>query len=525
MREGTDCLQPHSLGNPEEHFLAKRTESTESGQVTVARNAFYLTLGQVITTVLSILFGAALGRTLGAGEFGLYFLMTSFAAFAYVLADWGQGLYIVREVARRPECGSTFLGTALLLRTACAVLVSIPTGLAVWALGYDAVTRLYSIVFIGVSLPFFLAQTYGMAFRAQDRMGLDAGVSVANKFTLLGLALAALALGGGLPGVLAAQALSGFLALAMARLLYRRMKAGPVRYSSQIARAILIGGSAFVTFGVANNIQPYIDAVILSKLAPADAVGWYGAAKTIIGTVFAPALILGAASLPSLARAAANGDAFKAEVRSALRPILWLGAVAAIGTYLFADGAIAIVYGQQQFAPSVTILQVYAPAFLPLFMNVLFGTALSSMGRARPYAVLRVSSVVVSTVLELVLIPVFQQRTGNGGIGVATAFVASEFMILAGSTILLWRKGLGPDLFVDAARTLGSGALTLLFFSRMPPLPFVVGVPICVTVFLLCSAGLGLVRVSDLQTLRMLLRKRRSESKSGGAVIVTDQAN
>ena len=41
-----------------------------------------------------------------------------------------------------------------------------------------------------VSLPFFLAQSYGIVFRGRDRMGLDAWVSVANKIALLGLALA-----------------------------------------------------------------------------------------------------------------------------------------------------------------------------------------------------------------------------------------------------------------------------------------------------------------------------------------------
>ena len=77
---------------------------------------------------------------------------------------------------------STFLllGTILLLRIAGAALVTVPSGLAAWALGYDAMTCWYSVAFIAVSLPFFLAQSYGMVFRGRDRMGLDAWVSVAK---------------------------------------------------------------------------------------------------------------------------------------------------------------------------------------------------------------------------------------------------------------------------------------------------------------------------------------------------------
>ena len=199
-----------------------------------------------MTVALGIVFSAALGRTLSTGDFGVYFLISSFSTFAYVLVDWGQQTYVIREIARHPERGSLLLGTALALRSAGAVLVTVPSGLAAWALGYDAITCWYSAAFIAVSLPFFLAQSYGMVFRARDRMGLDAWVSVTNKIALLGLALAALAFSRGLPGILGAQALSGLLALAIATRLYRRVTTGPLRYSPKIAQQILVGGSAFL---------------------------------------------------------------------------------------------------------------------------------------------------------------------------------------------------------------------------------------------------------------------------------------
>ena len=187
-----------------------------SGRGAVVQNALYLVLGQAMTTALAILFSGVLGRTLGARDFGLYFLLTAFSTFAYMLADWGQQFYVIREIARQPERGSLLLGTVLVLRTAGGALVVAPSGLAAWALGYDPITCWYSVVFVAVNLPIFLAQSYGMVFRGRDRMDLDAWVSVANKIALLGVALAALTLGKGLPGVLVAHALAGFLTLAVA---------------------------------------------------------------------------------------------------------------------------------------------------------------------------------------------------------------------------------------------------------------------------------------------------------------------
>ena len=100
-----------------------------------------LVLGQAGTMVLGILFSAALGRKLGAGDFGLYFIISSFSAFALVVVDWGQQYFGIREVARAPRRGGDLLGTGLVLRTIGTALVCLPTGLSAWLLGFDRRAR------------------------------------------------------------------------------------------------------------------------------------------------------------------------------------------------------------------------------------------------------------------------------------------------------------------------------------------------------------------------------------------------
>jgi len=494
-------------------------DGPRSHHAIVARNAFNLVLGQVATTALAIVFSAALGRWLGAQDFGLYFLISSFSLFAYVLVDWGQQFYVIREVARSPARGSQLLGTALVLRAAGAALVAVPIGLMTWALGYQARTCWFSVAFIGVSLPFFLAQGYGLVFRGRDRMGLDAWVSVVNKLALLAIGLAALALGTGLPGVVAAQAVAGLIGLGLAAQLYRHVNTGPLRYSAQTAREVIAGGSALVTMMAAVSVQPYLDAIILSKLAPADAMGWFGAAKNIMGTLLAPALIVGAAEFPRLSRAATHMPTFSIEVRAALRPILWLGALGGVGTYLFADLAIGIIYGQRHFGPAGAILKVYGPGLFFIFIDVLFANALTAMGRATALSVAKICSVVLSTALDLILIPFFQKSTGNGGLGVVVAFVTSEAVVFAGSLFLLPRGSLGPGAALDLGRAIGSAAITALLFQWLPPLPFYFGLPLCVIVFSLCSVVLGLVRRADVQLLWTLLRRSRAPVEPYGGAL------
>src|SRR5262249_49182302 len=295
------------------------------------------------------------------------------------------------------------------------LLIALPAALVAWGLGYDRRTIVFSVVFLLLNIPLFLAQNFGMVFRGRDRMGLDASVSVLNRAAGLVLAFLALRVGWGLWGVMVAQGLAGAVALLLAFRLYSDVSQTPLTFRKETAREILVGGTAIVAITIAVYVQPYLDAVLLSKMVPKDALGWYGAAKSIMGTLLAPSLILGAAAYPRLSRVADDRAQFRTEFAIAQRPMLWLGGRAAVGRWLFAEVAIHVVYGQRQFGPAAVILQVFGLGLFLIFVDVLVGTALTALGRATAFAVAKIASVALALGLELVLIPWFQYRTGNGG--------------------------------------------------------------------------------------------------------------
>src|SRR5262249_2691567 len=134
-------------GAPAAQAAAVEPRTRESGG-SLAHNALHLVLGQAGTMVLGILFSSLLGRSLGAGDFGLYFLINSLAAFSLVLVDWGQNYFGIREVARAPARGGELLGTGLVLRAVGTLLIALPAALVAWGLGYDRRTIVFSVVFL-----------------------------------------------------------------------------------------------------------------------------------------------------------------------------------------------------------------------------------------------------------------------------------------------------------------------------------------------------------------------------------------
>jgi O-antigen/teichoic acid export membrane protein len=479
-------------------------------RATVARNAFYLVIGQATTTALAIVLSAALGRSLGARDFGVYYLITTMSTFAYVFVEWGQPLFVIRELARQPFRSGDLLGTALALRTAFALIVTIPAGMIGWALGYGARTNGLSVSLILASLPLYLAQGYGMVFRARDKMERDVVVSVSNKAIALAVSLLALTLGAGIPGVVVAQALAGLAALAIANKLYGGLGAPPLRSSHATARAMFAAGTPILAMTAAISVQPYLDAVILSKLAPPTVVGWFGAARNILGTLMAPAAILGTAAFPRISRASADPVALRREVRSAFRPLLWLGALGGVGTYLFAGTAVDLIYGSRGFGPAATILRVFAPGLFLLFIDMLFGQIVYACGHGTGFAVAKVASVAVGTALDILLIPLCQDQLGNGGIGIVIAFALSEFVVFAGALIvLLRRRVLQAAIGFDAARAVLAAGVTVVLLQVIPPVPAIVAIPLCVGVFVAASLSVRLLGKRDLAVLVGLVRRPR----------------
>ncbi len=472
----------------------------------MVRNVFHLGLGQVASTVLTVLLTAAIARTLGASDFGLLYVVTSIATFTYVLVDWGHAAYVTREVARHPERTGELIGTVLALRAAMALLMGGFAVATTWVLGYDLRTRTLAALMIIAWLPTTSGLSYSWAFRGWERMDCDALINSVPKFTALILSLICLSLGGRLLALILVSAVSGTITLVLAIALYWRLRLPPLRVTRATGRELIRGGAPMLAIALIVAVQPYIDANVLYKLAPRGVVGWYGAAWGIAGTLVAPATILTATMYPRLSRASNDLDTFKRALRNAFRPLLLVAVLGAVGTYLFADFAVGIVYSRQKFGPAGGILRAFAPALLLVYIDLLLGNAILASGRAGWLAIAKVTAVVVMTALEFVLIPLCQARFANGGIGIMLAMTAGELVIVA-SALLMIRDFVDGRMVIDFLRGLLAGAATVWLMRLLPPVTPFIGIPVCVLAFLGMSIAIRLVNRSDLELLAAMFRK------------------
>jgi O-antigen/teichoic acid export membrane protein len=483
--------------------MGRNTAVRRGGMV---RNAIHLGLGQVATTVLTILLSATMARTLGASDFGLLYLISSIATFAYVVIDWGHGGIIIRGTARNPGRAGELLGSAMAVRSASAVLVGAVAVGITWLLHYDLRTCVLTGALILGWLPQYLGLSFGWVFRGYERMDRDALLNVVLKLaTLLG-SVACLALGGRLPGLVIAWAVAGTLTLLVGMAMYRRLDLPALSAKVATARELLREGAPLLVMSLAVAVEPLFNANILYKMSPAAVVGWYGAAWNIAGTLIAPAMILGSTMYPRLSMAAGDPAAFKRAFDISLRPLFLLAVLGAVGTYLFADVAIGLIYSLRKFGPAANTLRAFAPVLLLMYVDVFLANAIVAAGKARRLAGAKVASVVLTTGLVFVLVPRCQARFANGGLGAMFAMAIGELFMLIVAGILI-RSDVDGRTIGDMGRSLLAGAATLVVFHFLPAFTPFLAIPLCLCVFAGVALLVGAVKRSDVELLVGSFRK------------------
>jgi O-antigen/teichoic acid export membrane protein len=498
--------EPGVTVEPDRHSARSATPARGG----LARNIIHLTIGQAATTVLAIVANAAVGRTLGPSEYGLLYLLISIATFAYVFNDWGHTPYVTREVARQPERAGELAGSVMAVRAVMALLACVPVVASTWLLGYDRLTIVLSAVILLTWLPGYQAMSFSPVFRGCERMDYDAIINVVIKFSGLLFTLVVLVLGGGVVGLVLSSILNGVVTLAVGAMLYRRLRLPPLRVSKSVSYELLRGGAPMLAMGITVAVQPYLNANILHLLTSNEVMGWFAAAWTIGGTLVAPAAILGTGMYPRLSKVADDPPELMRVMHAAFKPLLFIGVLGAVGTYLFADAVVAIIYGAQTFSGAGDILKVFAAPLLLLYVDIYLGAAVFALNQAGRLAVLKTAAIVVTTACGYYLTGYCQQRFGNGGIGIMAAMAIGEVVMVVAMVTML-RAAIGRGIAIDSVRAIAAGAVTIWVFLAVPGGTSLLAIPICVLFFAAAAAGLGLVTRDDLALVLLTFKSRGSK--------------
>jgi O-antigen/teichoic acid export membrane protein len=485
------------------------SSSGQSDARLVAKNMAYLAAGQVLTIPVSVILNALYARYLGAVDFGLIYLAVSMSGFGTLVVEWGQQGVLPALIARDRSQAATLLGTGFAWRGAAACVIYLFLAALSVVLGYgNRFQWVLALVFLGTLLT-SLGGGYKDSIRGFERTDIPAVAHVAQQFLLLLAVLSVLLLGGRLNSMLYVGIFVPFVALLGLSYASKRVGIGALEVHRKSLGILLAMGTPFVFNDMATLLQPVVDAMFLSRLAPAETVGWYAASRRLVGILILPTTTLIGGLYPTLCRLwAENKDGFAQTTRDALSGIALLAAPAALGCALFPEIGVA-VFGEKGFGPAEGNLRVMAVFVFLIYFTIPIGTAVLAAGKQRAWSIVQLLCVVVSVVLDPVLVPWFQGRMGNGGIGLCVAAVISESLVIIGGIALVPRGVLDRSVFRTIALTLLSGAAMALvaFVLKGRITPFVAA-PVALLTYFATALVSGAITKSQRDAVLDVLRRR-----------------
>jgi len=403
---------------------------------TFRKNAFFMFASQAFVAATTLLFVPLLARYLGIANYGRYAYVYAFVGLFETLSVFGLHPIFLREVARKPDRASIYLGNILWLKT--------PLSLGVFALVY-----LVSNIFVSPDLRLFimicasevLLRKFFMInislCRAFERMEYEFVVTVLERMVAVTGVLLAIKFDWGLRGVFLAFFFAAVAHCLFGTLLIWGRLVQPKFVQVQgLKRSLLRDSWPLGLSREAEVLYNRTGTVLLGQWHAPDVVGGYsGGYRMYQIASLMVADSISRSAFPALSRLSHDRWQFARSLYRVVCLNAVVGVVLTASVWALAPTAVHLLLGTE-FEPSVSILRWISMAIPFTFVNRLLGVALQSTDHQHIDGFLTIGTFLVNLALNWSLIP------SLGATGAVLALVIAEVLSFGTKGFALVTRGL-----------------------------------------------------------------------------------
>jgi len=398
----------------------------------LARNAFWMMLGQGANFFLQAASFILLARLLGVTEYGIFAGAFALVNIITPYSSLGANMLFMRYVCTDHTKAPVYWGNTLIVTSVVTAVIAVAFFFAGPALTHIRSGMIFVVLTLANCLFGQIASLASAVFQTFERMGSTAALiflSNCARFLILLVMLATLHHASAAEwsvGVLGASGCAGILAL-----LWVRWEIGATSFDIKLLFSRIWEGLGFSFAGSTQSIYNDVDKTMLSHYGLNRENGFYSLAYRIVDFSTAPIAALDSAVLPRMFRL--SHESLRAVVKLATKSVLvaaLLGLVIAGCTLLIAP--IVPHIAGRDFSGVLVALRWLC--WLPLLRGIhrFTGGALTGSGHQRVRTVAQLAVAVINFLLNLWWIPAY------GWIGAAWSSVASDGLLALLNALLLW---------------------------------------------------------------------------------------
>ncbi|MBI1839199.1 MAG: flippase, partial [Candidatus Colwellbacteria bacterium] len=287
----------------------------------IAKNTFWLFIGQITGRALRAAIVIYAARILGAASWGAFSYAISLAALLTIFSDVGVNALITREGSRFPELRQKYLATAFFIKT--VLLIILMGGVIIFGRYLtnleEAIALMPVVVFI-FAFDSLRDLGSGMA-RALEKMQIESLITIFTNASIFILGFVFLYLVPTSKSLARAYAAGTGLGLAAVVFSLRPYFKGLTRnFDRNLVKPIIISAWPFGLMGLMGAVMINTDVLMLGWLAGAREVGLYSAGQRIVQLLYIVPTLIAAAFFPELSRlASTSSEKFKNLLEQALK--------------------------------------------------------------------------------------------------------------------------------------------------------------------------------------------------------------
>jgi len=475
----------------------------------IARNAGAMMAAQLLTWAMAFVIAIFQPRILGPLAIGQLSIAFSIWMIVGVLITFGMDTYLTKAVAREPQRTGVLVGTSLVVRIGLWLLGCLAVfGYDLFAVNADP-TQTALIWIIGL-MTLFSVLSGGLiaTLNGLEQVHYVSLVTVLSKMVLTVVSLALLFAGFNVIWIGWANVLAALVAfLGDAFFLFRQHRP---RWSIDLAAAglMLNVSKQYLVTALTLMVYQQIDRLFIALFASTEAVGWYGTAVNLFGTLMFFPMAIGTVIFPTLTRRFAAGQEHLA---MAARPIfnimLALSIPIGLGLVAIAEPIALLLYGEA-FRPTGVVLAVLGIVLICTYLNTVLSQLLIAADRTAALNIIMIAATVATLPLDAILVPWTNRVFANGALGGALAYTITELGILIAAIEVLPKGTLGAQNWRVGVLTglAGAGMLLAIWWLRESTF-FFLAVPLGAAVYIGLVLAFRALPDDDLTIIKEALSK------------------
>jgi O-antigen/teichoic acid export membrane protein len=396
----------------------------------LAKNSVFPMATSLLSRLLDMAFAMYWLRILGTDGTGSYAFAVVVLGYLDIVANFGLGTLLTREVARDREAANRYLGNTLVTRIGLWVLAMVMVGVLLGPLsGPLDVTPdvgLAILLFAVGLLPSLASGTLSALFQAYEKFEYPATVTVLTTVLKIALSVIVLESGMGFVGMAGVSVVVNVATLAILfgftlAVLFRPRPEFELRFSLQMLRT----SYPLMLNSLLNSLFFRVDSVMLKPMAGNDALGYYSTAYKFIDGLGIISSSFTLAIFPLLSQYAQSSREMLARTFGfAIKLLMAVSLPICVGTTLIAP-EIILVFGGSKFLPHSAIALQILIWFLPFsFVNGVTQYLLIAINQQRFITFSFAIAAAFNLATNLLLIP------SLGYVGAAITTVVSEWVLM-----------------------------------------------------------------------------------------------